>query len=710
MTKDNIAVKYTTDSLETVMSNISEGQPEACLPGELVLSAQSSTARLAAVDATGTGARVMGVLSNGNKGSVTVSSLGEGPTSILLNANSVTESNLASNSVSNEKIATPLVITKGGTGQSTENAALNAFLPSQAGNSNKLLVSNGTNASWVRDTLSIDQLNDVNTSSATRFKDQVLKWDSSTLQWRQNETITTFSDQLVTNQAPGREGQIGTGAEYFYVCQSPNKWSRTALQTWNESIVRAPVTSNIAFTYEPNVIRTDPYYANVSLLLHMDGTNGSLTFTDSSINAFAIGRAGGAQISTAQSKFGGASGLFDGTGDRLEIAYSAALDLVGSSFTVEGWIYPTAFKASGVRIYAAGGGTVGWNGTTGIHLLIQLGANNGNVQLQWWNGSTAVAAQTSAAVTLSTWSHIAVSVSGTNVYIAVNGVVQLFTSATLVRPSTNPVTNLATIYGEGGAVGTAFAGYMDEFRVTKGVARYTSNFTPSTAAWPELGYTPDPNFNNVSLLLHAEGNNGDTFTKDYSPNCFNVTFVPSASISTAQSKFGGSSISLPTTASFVTVGTTGSQFSFGAGNFTIEFWGYFTHSANQYARWITFSGTTGGYGELTIRQESNNQYSFFFYINGVLNGPYLGGTVIRNAWTHIAFVRNGNIWQLHADGTVVNGRVLGALTLQSFSQVTLGGFSGEHGTGFYDEVRITKGVARYTTSFTPPTAPYPNFS
>jgi len=183
----------------------------------------------------------------------------------------------------------------------------------------------------------------------------------------------------------------------------------------------------------------DPYWANVSLLLRMNGTNGSTTFTDSSSNALTVTTFGNAQINTAQSKFGGGSGLFDGNGDFLSSAYNLSLDLIGSSFTVEAWIYPTAFKASGMRIYAAGGGTVGFNGTNGIHLLIQLAANSGKISVLWWNGSSSQGVETAAAVALSTWSHIAVSVSGTNVYVAVNGVVQLIASQTLVRPSTNPV-------------------------------------------------------------------------------------------------------------------------------------------------------------------------------------------------------------------------------------------------------------------------------
>lgn len=715
MTKDNIAIKYTTDSLETVMSDISEGQPGACLPGEPVLSAQSSSARLAAVDANGTGARVMGVLSNGNKGSVTVSSLGEGPTSILLNANSVTESVLASNSVSSEKIATPLLITKGGTGQSTENAALNALLPSQTSNNNRLLTSNGTNTSWVGDTLGIDQLNDVNTSSATRFKDQVLKWDSSTLQWRQNESITTFTDQLLTNQAPGREGQVGTGEEYFYVCQGTNKWSRTALQTWSESIVRAPTTSNIAFTYEPIVARSELYFLNVSLLLHFN----SSPFIDSSLNAHPITTGGlGVALNTSIKKFGAGSATIN-TGN-VRAGGATSLDLIGSNFTVELWVYPLLYRTTETRIISAAGsassstgGLSGWTATDGIHWMMQL-SNTGKLIFQYWSGTARSGWSTAATVPLNAWTHVAVSLSGSNVYLAVNGTVESFPVGTIARPSGVFDTWMGTSRGDGSFSSTTYSGYMDEVRITKGVARYTSNFIPSTIEFPELGYIRDTNFANVSLLLHADGSNGDTLIKDYSPNGLNVITTGIASISTAQSKFGGSSISLPSTTSFVTALATGSEFSFGSDKFTIEFFGYFTHAASQFSRWITFSGTTGGYGELTIRQESSNQYSFFYYIDGVLSGPHLGGTVTRNAWTHIALVRGGiagqpNSWYLYANGIVVRNVILSS-TLPSFSKVTLGGFSGEHGTGFYDEVRITKGVGRYSINFTPPTAPFPDAS
>jgi hypothetical protein len=79
-----------------------------------------------------------------------------------------------------------------------------------------------------------------------------------------------------------------------------------------------------------------------ALLLHMDGSNGSTTFTDSSSNALTVTANGNAQISTAQSKFGGASAAFDGDGDFLSIASNVAFAFGAAAFTIECWAYQSA--------------------------------------------------------------------------------------------------------------------------------------------------------------------------------------------------------------------------------------------------------------------------------------------------------------------------------------------------------------------------------
>ena len=85
----------------------------------------------------------------------------------------------------------------------------------------------------------------------------------------------------------------------------------------------------------------DPFYSAVSMLLPMDGTNGSTTFTDSSLNAITVTAVGNAQVSTTQAKYGGASAYFDGSGDYLDTAGTGIATAFGTGdFTIEFWYYP----------------------------------------------------------------------------------------------------------------------------------------------------------------------------------------------------------------------------------------------------------------------------------------------------------------------------------------------------------------------------------
>jgi hypothetical protein len=93
----------------------------------------------------------------------------------------------------------------------------------------------------------------------------------------------------------------------------------------------------------------DPYFTDVTLLLAMDGPDGSTTFTDDSLGSLAFTAFGNAQISTAESKFGGSSALFDGIGDYiLSDTTTSALTLGTGDFTIEFWLYPTSTPAGGV--------------------------------------------------------------------------------------------------------------------------------------------------------------------------------------------------------------------------------------------------------------------------------------------------------------------------------------------------------------------------
>lgn len=228
------------------------------------------------------------------------------------------------------------------------------------------------------------------------------------------------------------------------------------------------------FLYErdgtwPSAVETDPNFSSVSLLLHMNGSNGSTTFTDSSSNAIAISRIGDAQISTAQSKFGGASAYFDGIGDMLTATQSSGYAFGTGEFCIEGWVYFSSLPLAGSQVVpfscGSGGATVAfWQGSMRFAI-----ANVANV-----------VDYASAAIVASSWFHWAITRSSGTVRLFVNGALL---GSTTYSSSLNP-SDAATIGAHPGGI-LPITGYIDELRVTKGVARYTAAFTAPTAPFPD---------------------------------------------------------------------------------------------------------------------------------------------------------------------------------------------------------------------------------
>ena len=227
---------------------------------------------------------------------------------------------------------------------------------------------------------------------------------------------------------------------------------------------------------------TDSYTKS---LLHMNGTDGSTTFTDSAVGGAHTWTAhGNAQIDTAQSKFGGASGLFDGTGDYLTTPYSADFDFGTNNFTWDFWIRWNAFPSSG---------------TSSVFITVARQTNNNNVNVFYLNnnagvyrlyfvaivgGVTKASYYTTNGISVVTnvWYHFACVRSGSSFYIFFSGTSQsLTTSVAIGTNSITPAINEATsIARYGNYTGYDYNGWLDEVRISKGIARWTSNFTPPT--------------------------------------------------------------------------------------------------------------------------------------------------------------------------------------------------------------------------------------
>lgn len=244
------------------------------------------------------------------------------------------------------------------------------------------------------------------------------------------------------------------------------------------TVASDPVTG--AFTID--AADTSPHYVvalgeivpanSTKLLLHMDGANNSIAFTD--VKGHSMTRIGTPIISTAQSVFGGSSAYFDGDGDRLDTPVSADYAFGDGDFTAE------------MRLYVTKNGTTNhFFGTTyqsGHFYLYHDGYSN--IQFQCDYGGI------SGAATLNTWHHIAV--------CRKSGVVRMFiddvsAATTLVYPSVYTDTSIligGADIAVSGDTTTWLGGYIDEVRVRKGYAMYEKAFTPPIAAFADTDETP----------------------------------------------------------------------------------------------------------------------------------------------------------------------------------------------------------------------------
>ena len=251
------------------------------------------------------------------------------------------------------------------------------------------------------------------------------------------------------------------------------------------------VTDGLVFNLDPANVKSypanqDPYVNNVSLMLSMDGANNSTTFIDSSQNALAATRFGTPVISTTQSKFGGSSAYFNGTSDYITYSSATLFDFSGD-FTIEGfWYFSQINQNQGFTILFCG-----------IELdRIQLATVSGGIELYW--GGLLISYSIASSSFLNTWTHVAVTRSGTAVKLWINGVnVASATKATAIDVSGLSLAKQLN----NGIYNGYFNGYIDEFRVTKGICRYTSTFTPPTQPLSLPGVVTDLTKNKISSTL-----------------------------------------------------------------------------------------------------------------------------------------------------------------------------------------------------------------
>jgi hypothetical protein len=461
--------------------------------------------------------------------------------------------------------------------------------------------------------------------------------------------------------------------------------------------------------------QADPYFSAVSLLLSGDGANGSQVFTDTSSSPKTVTTYGNTQVSTSVLKYGNGSMYFDGAGDYLSTPASSAFAFGSASFTIEMWYYPVSVTSSWPFMWSNGNGYP----TNCISINDRHAQHNTvfSVTLGNYQPSNDTALNGSTAVVNNRWYHLALVRNGTSISLYVNGV----SEATITYSgSLDSGTSEASIVG--GSTSAYCNGYIDDLRITKGVARYIGNFTPPSAAHQasntNSATSVDTAYSAVSLLISGDGVSGGTTFTDLSSSPKAITRYGTPVINTSTKKYGTGSIYFDGSGDYFTIPST-EAFSFGTADFTIECWIW---QLTPYASWpfiVDIGEHISGPGICIITgcgagTDSPAPNMLSCYSQGWYNST--SNISAANEWIHIAVVRANNRLIFFKNGIASSSFAYSNnIVLSTSGIIGIGGcVNGPYAlatnrsfNGYVDDLRITKGLARYISDFVPPTQALP---
>lgn len=220
----------------------------------------------------------------------------------------------------------------------------------------------------------------------------------------------------------------------------------------------------------------------------------------------------------------------------------------------------------------------------------------------------------------------------------------------------------------------------------------------------------DPDFANVSLLLHMDGTDGSSTFIDNSPNAFTVTAHSNAQIDTALSKFGGASGLFGGGTDHISVADN-AAFAFGSGNFSIECFLYWPGTSSGFWGILGKRSTSAVYGPFTFGVDaSNGRPAFYASTSGsswnVALAPATALTV--GIFNYLNVRRTSNLWELSLNGTTIASQTVSGSLVTNSSRVRIGVSADDFAFPLIsnlDELRITKNVSR---PITVPTEAFPN--
>lgn len=482
----------------------------------------------------------------------------------------------------------------------------------------------------------------------------------------------------------------GTSVKFYLNGVDVTSTSTADATAYSGAIAIAAVSglANTTNAYISNVriatiaVYTSNFTPSTTPLTAISGTSlltcQSNRFVDNSTNNFSITTSGSPNVlpfnpfaptGTYSTSVNGGSGYFDGSGDYVTAPSNAAFAYGTGDFSIECWVYfNTTARGGGPSGELIGGDTAG----NAVMLV-----NPTNIKLSTY--ATADDLTASYTFVVNQWYHlVACRTSGTGA-LFVNG----------VRVASGSVTRN---YNQGGfQVFSGTNGYLCDIRVVKGSNPYGTGATCTVPTAPLTAIT------NTSLLLSCT-NAGilDNSMKN------DLETVGNAQISTSVKKYGTGSMAFDGNGDYLN-GANALMAVSGSTSYTLEMWVYPTSVAGD----LCLYETRGGSG-------------FVFFINSTGNLQVYDSAaglqtasstaLTANVWTHIALVRaSGSSTNTYYIGGVASG-TFALASFSSATQIRIGARNDGAAAyvGYIDDLRVTKGIARYTANFTPPTAAFPN--
>lgn len=312
----------------------------------------------------------------------------------------------------------------------------------------------------------------------------------------------------------------------------------------------------------------------------------------------------------------------------------------------------------------------------GMIYNLNFNPNDASVMSTTWSG-----------IQTNTWYHVALVRSGltdTRMYINGSQIGNTFTTNYTVADASSLLVIGASI-----TYTLKFNGYLDEFRISKGIARWTSNFTPQTTNYTTDYYT--------KLLLHFDNINNSTIIADDSKSMYIGNYTSAVYLNGSNYLYMNNA----------------NDYNFGNNDFTIELWycPLYLPPANQWRGLVVKRNTWSSRHCYSLEHDAGNTIGFYWSYDGV-NPMGIGGNIasglVLNTWYHISVSRKGSSCYTSFNGVITFWpNVFSGSIYYSNDQLNIGrlgvGDSGCIMTGYLTDVHISKGITRYTKDFIPPT-------